>query len=82
MASEAAALLDELMGSQRNALPGEKVRETRWSDPEVNMVLCMYSHVYSRHLVLYSRIHLHSRCAEIFCAAFARQNCSQTPNLT
>ena len=35
MASEAAALLDELMGAQRNALPGEKVRETRWSDPEV-----------------------------------------------
>eukprot|EP00731_Ephydatia_muelleri_P023567 Em0015g1150a len=35
MASEAAALLDELMGQQRNALPGEKVRETRWSDPEV-----------------------------------------------
>lgn len=41
MASEAAALLDELMGQQRNALPGEKVRETRWSDPEVTIAFCM-----------------------------------------
>lgn len=35
MASEAAMLLDQLMGTTRNALPGENVKELNWSDEEV-----------------------------------------------
>lgn len=35
MASEAAQLLDQLMGTTRNAVPGEDVRELSWSDEEV-----------------------------------------------
>ncbi len=35
MASEAAKLLDELMGRDRNAVPGEDSRELHWSDREV-----------------------------------------------
>lgn len=36
MAGEAAALLDELMGKRRNALPGKDVKETEWWDLEVS----------------------------------------------
>jgi hypothetical protein len=35
MASEAAALLDQLMGRGRNAGAGESVKKEHWSDPEV-----------------------------------------------
>ncbi len=35
MASEAASLLDQLMGTTRNAVPGENVKELSWSDEEV-----------------------------------------------
>ena len=35
MASEAAQLLDQLMGTTRNAVPGDDVKELRWSDEEV-----------------------------------------------
>ena len=35
MASEAAQLLDQLMGTTRNAVPGEDVKELCWSDDEV-----------------------------------------------
>ena len=35
MASEAALLLDKLMGATRNAVPGEDVKEISWSDEEV-----------------------------------------------
>ncbi len=35
MASEAAQLLDQLMGASRNAVPGENVKEQHWSDEEV-----------------------------------------------
>lgn len=35
MASEAAQLLDQLMGATRNAVPGEDVKEISWSDEEV-----------------------------------------------
>lgn len=31
----AAALLDELMGRNRNIAPNEKVKELNWEDPEV-----------------------------------------------
>ena len=34
-ASQAAALLDELMGRDRNLAPTEKRAELRWDDPEV-----------------------------------------------
>lgn len=33
--SQIASMLDELMGRNRNVAPNEKVREIRWSDPEV-----------------------------------------------
>lgn len=35
-AAAAAALLDELMGRNRNVLPNEKPKELNWEDPEVN----------------------------------------------
>ena len=35
MANEAAMLLDQLMGSTRNAVPGDNVKELRWTDEEV-----------------------------------------------
>lgn len=35
MALEAASLLDQLMGTTRNAVPGENVKELTWSDEEV-----------------------------------------------
>ena len=35
MASAAAALLDQLMGRNRNAGAGEKTAREHWSDPEV-----------------------------------------------
>lgn len=34
----AAALLDELMGRNRNVLPNEKVKELNWEDPEVRFL--------------------------------------------
>lgn len=34
-AAAAAALLDELMGRNRNILPNEKPKELNWEDPEV-----------------------------------------------
>lgn len=34
-AAAAAALLDELMGRNRNVLPNEKPKELNWEDPEV-----------------------------------------------
>ena len=40
MASEAAALLDQLMGTTRNAAPGDKVKDTQWWDHEVKSCLC------------------------------------------
>ena len=38
MAAAAAALLDELMGRNRNAAPHEKGIELNWEDPEVKTV--------------------------------------------
>ena len=35
MAAEAAALLDQLMGSTRNAAPGDNVKQADWWDSEV-----------------------------------------------
>ena len=35
MAADAAALLDQLMGSHRDAVPGDNIKETQWWDPEV-----------------------------------------------
>ena len=37
MAAEAAKLLDELMGRNRNAAPTENRRDIHWDDPEVIM---------------------------------------------
>jgi len=34
-----ANLLDQLMGSARNALPGERVKEKHWSDDGVSSIL-------------------------------------------
>ena len=39
MANAAAQLLDQLMGTARNAVPGDNVRELSWSDDEV----CKYN---------------------------------------
>lgn len=36
----AAALLDELMGRNRNIAPNDKAKELNWEDPEV-MILCV-----------------------------------------
>lgn len=36
-AAAAAALLDELMGRNRNVLPNEKPKELNWEDPEVSL---------------------------------------------
>jgi len=33
-----ASLLDQLMGSARNALPGDRVKEKHWSDDSVSFV--------------------------------------------
>lgn len=42
MAAAAAALLDELMGRNRNAGPNEKGVELNWEDPEVMLhILCV-----------------------------------------
>ena len=38
MASAAAALLDQLMGRNRNAGAGEKTAREHWSDPEVIII--------------------------------------------
>ena len=35
MAANAAALLDELMGRNRNALPSDRTKELSYNDPEV-----------------------------------------------
>ncbi len=35
MASQAAVLLDQLMGMTRNAVPGDNTKELSWSDEEV-----------------------------------------------
>lgn len=35
----AAALLDELMGRNRNVPPTEKTKEVNWEDPEVNFIV-------------------------------------------
>lgn len=48
----AAALLDELMGRNRNIAPNEKVKELNWEDTEVSYVLIhkkIYSMVFSLH---------------------------------
>lgn len=37
-AAAAAALLDELMGRNRNVLPNEKPKEINWEDSEVNNI--------------------------------------------
>lgn len=39
-AAAAAALLDELMGRNRNVLPNEKPKELNWEDPEVSFWKC------------------------------------------
>lgn len=41
-AAAAAALLDELMGRNRNVLPNEKPKELNWEDPEVSFWKCWY----------------------------------------
>ena len=43
VAAAAAALLDELMGRNRNVGPNEKKVELNWEDPEVNKWLCLDS---------------------------------------
>jgi len=40
-AAAAAALLDELMGRNRNVLPNEKPKELNWEDPEVSPRQCI-----------------------------------------
>ena len=40
-AAAAAALLDELMGRNRNVLPNEKPKELNWEDPEVCLFLLL-----------------------------------------
>lgn len=46
MCDAARALLDELMGRNRNADPTEKRKELNWEDPEVN-----------RHMIINLSIH-------------------------
>ncbi len=41
MASEAAKLLDELMGRDRNVDPSEARREVRWEDNDVSNRCCL-----------------------------------------
>lgn len=38
-AAAAAALLDELMGRNRNVLPNEKPKELNWEDSEVSFFI-------------------------------------------
>lgn len=38
----AAALLDELMGRNRNIAPNDKAKELNWEDPEVICVCVMF----------------------------------------
>lgn len=44
MAAAAAALLDELMGRNRNAAPNEKAVELNWEDPEVKIIIFIWNH--------------------------------------
>jgi hypothetical protein len=37
----AAALLDELMGRNRNIAPNDKAKELNWEDPEVIVIFCI-----------------------------------------
>jgi len=39
MASDAARLLDELMGRNRNVHPSEDAKNIEWSDKEVGLIL-------------------------------------------
>jgi hypothetical protein len=39
----AAALLDELMGRNRNIAPNDKGKELNWEDPEVSCLLAVFS---------------------------------------
>ena len=41
MAADAAKLLDELMGRDRNANPSEARREVRWEDHDVSLRIFM-----------------------------------------
>jgi hypothetical protein len=38
----AAALLDELMGRNRNIAPNDKAKELNWEDPEVSCLCIMF----------------------------------------
>lgn len=51
----AAALLDELMGRNRNIAPNEKAKELNWEDPEVSFpTTCIFrSHVKLNTFALY-----------------------------
>lgn len=41
-AAAAAALLDELMGRNRNILPNEKPKELNWEDSEVIFIFLIF----------------------------------------
>lgn len=51
-AAAAAALLDELMGRNRNILPNEKPKELNWEDPEVRHCLPVFFNLYTIQLFL------------------------------
>lgn len=42
MANPLSAMLDELMGRNRNALPSENAKDIRWDDEEVRICLIIF----------------------------------------
>ena len=61
MAASAAALLDELMGRDRNLAPTEKRREIKYDDPEVPRNI---KFLYSLKLYLYSLLNTYFNCVQ------------------
>jgi len=56
------AMLDELMGKNRNAAPDEKVNDMHWSDDEV-LILCFFITFFHHNtwkiLFIFSYLHVH-----------------------
>ena len=76
MASEAAHLLDQLMGRNRNAASPDAARE-HWSDPDVIMTNFSSDKIKNT-LCTYFVLYFNCRCASTFYVGFAHQNCSLT----
>lgn len=74
MAALAAALLDELMGRNRNALPTERTKELTYNDAEVRTLLVLSKN--------FSSLFYVSRYADTTWSGSAPMTCFTTPKPT